>query len=267
MDPYEILGVSQQATADEIKKAYRSLALKFHPDTNKGDKEAEKRFKEVNEANEILSNPYKRDLYDRRSSRVSFENMFNGFSGGGFNFSFNMPPPPPPPGHGQLRGKNVEVVLTVSPFDLMLATEVDINYQKHVMCDTCKGHGCDFEQCSECKGYGFIRKTIEAGFQKRIEDKSCHSCLGRGYLTKNECTICNGSGVVVRDHTEHVVLNGIGPEGSKIIYGAGNCGPYEGISGDLVIRFKVMYPDPDRLTDEAKKAIREAAELVHEKRS
>lgn len=261
-DPYSILGVSREASAEEVKKAYRKLALETHPDRNPGDKAAEEKFKEVKEAYELIINPSEQG----QSPFGGFDPFRDFFrSGGGpFGFSFNFgrgQPAPPPPPHGTQVGDDITLAVKISPFDILLNTTIKVNYEKHTSCQKCGGYGSDLLQCSECQGSGIISETIEAGYQKVRKESPCHLCSGRGYEKKNSCDSCGGNGLEVTQASEEIQLGGV-ERGLIVLPEKGNHGPRQGPPGRLVIQIHLAFPKQENVSDEAKEYIRKAKELI-----
>jgi molecular chaperone DnaJ len=272
MDPYQVLGVPKEASADDIKKAYRKLAMETHPDTNPGDKEAEDRFKEINHAYEILSDPQKRAEHDNPSSFRGFNsfaggpfdpfNMFRPDGMGGFSFNFGAAAPHrPPPAHGVIPGDKINFAIRISPFDILLNKTITVRYDRKAMCKTCQGHGADLVQCSECHGMGFVRKKLEAGHQVRIEDRQCDKCMGRGYEEKDKCGDCT-SGLVIERASQDITLGRV-ENGYILVPSKGHDGPFGGPSGSLVVEVHVWYPGQEAISDEARELLRQAEELIH----
>lgn len=215
-DYYEILGVAKTASDDEIKKAYRKLAMKFHPDRNPDNPEAEEKFKEASEAYEILSDNEKRSMYDRMG-HGAFENG-GGFGGGGgfsaedifsqfgdiFGGAFG--------GRGgqsqqrQKRGSDLRYVMELDLEEAIKGTKKTITFSAPAPCETCDGHGTknpnDVETCKTCRGAGQVR--IQQGFF--AVQQTCSTCRGAGKTIKNPCNSCHGSGIKDRQQTLEVTI-------------------------------------------------------------
>ena len=204
-DYYKILGVDKSATKDDIKKAYRKLAIQYHPDKQQGKsdkekKEAEEKFKEIAEANEVLSDDKKRAEYDNPSSNFKFEGFggrgFSDFMNGfGFDFDFN-----PFGNKGQQKrvqkGQSIRFNLGVTLEDIYNGTEKTLKYKRMDKCPTCggsgKGHNSRVETCTHCGGTGqFFQQN---GFVQTIT--TCPHCKGKGTILINPCPTCNGNGIV-----------------------------------------------------------------------
>ena len=267
-DPYNVLGLRHGASAEEVKKAYRRLALETHPDRNPGDKEAEEKFKEIKEAYEMISNPAARGPQSPFGGFDPFRDFFKpggpGAPGGPFGFSFNFggrAQPAPPPPHGTQVGDRVTLAIRISPFDIMLNTTVAVKYDRRVHCPECKGYGSDLTQCSECQGSGIISQMIEAGHQRILKEDPCHICNGRGYEKSNSCDKCGGQGLTVTKASEDIQLGNV-ERGVIFIPDKGHYGPRQGPPGPLVIEVHLAFPKQDLISDEAKEHLRKAKELI-----
>ncbi len=262
-DYYEILGVSKNATADEIKKAYRKKAIEFHPDKNPGDKEAEEKFKEAAEAYDVLSNDEKRSRYDQFghagvSGAAGNGGPFGGFSGnmsmddifsmfgdifgghmggfGGFSSGFGG-------GNAQrprFRGSDLRVKVKLNLKEISTGVEKKFKLKKYVPCSHCHGSGAekdsDIETCSTCKGSGSVirnQQTILGTMQTRT---TCPTCNGEGKIIKNKCKECSGEGIVYGEEVVSVKIPAGVAEGMQLsMSGKGNAGKHNGIPGDLLI--------------------------------
>ena len=215
-DYYEVLGVSKGASDEEIKKAYRKLAKKYHPDMNPGDKEAESRFKEVNEAYEILSNKEKRARYDQFGHAGVdpnygaggggftgdfgdidlgdlFGSFFGGFGGGGFGSSAGRR-------NGPQKGESLRASLTITFEEAAFGCEKEINLNRTEECDACHGSGCESgttaEICPDCRGTGTVRIQRGAGGFAFTSTAPCSKCRGTGKIIHSPCKACGGAGSV-----------------------------------------------------------------------
>ncbi len=246
-DYYEILGVSKDASAADLKKAYRQLAMKYHPDRNPGDHAAEAKFKEVNEAYSCLSDTQKRAHFDRFGTAEGlgggygpfatgagfgdiFEDIFGDFFGafGGQR------------GTRASRGHDLRYDLEITLEEAVFGTEKVINFPKWENCSVCRGNGSEPgkspETCSSCKGTGQIR--FQQGFFS--VSKSCGKCYGTGKIITNPCKECKGNGKVQADKTVSVKIPPGVDTGSKLkISGEGEIGAYGGPNGDLYIVLNV----------------------------
>lgn len=256
-DYYEVLGVQKGASEDEIKKAYRSLAKKYHPDMNPGDKSAEVKFKEVNEAYAVLSDSDKRSKYDRfghdafdPTSGGGGYGGFGGFSGGDFDFgdifsSFfgggggsssraNMP----------REGEDVATRVSVSFEEAAFGCKKEVNFARIENCPDCHGSGAehegDIETCPECRGSGrvTVRQQTMLGYMQT--QRTCQRCSGRGKIIKNPCKNCNGKGRIrINKKLEVNIPSGIDDRQNIILRGQGSAGTNGGPNGDLIIEVRV----------------------------
>jgi molecular chaperone DnaJ len=253
-DYYDILGISRGATADEIKKAYRKLARKHHPDVNPGDKESEDRFKEISEAYAVLSDEKKRAEYDRFGHKGSggagydFSDFdFGGFRAGGFDIGgftyedlfgdlFGRSGR-----HGPVRGPDLNYSLKVPFGDAYKGTEVPIMFDHTVPCDRCDGKGAEpgsgSVTCPRCHGTGQERVS-QGAFQFA---HACSQCNGAGNIIGKPCTKCSGQGSVHRQERINVKIPAGVDTGSKVrVAGKGNAGEHGGAPGDLYITIHVQ---------------------------
>jgi len=248
-DYYGILGVGKDATNDELKKAYRKLAMKYHPDRNQDDKEAEEKFKEISEAYACLSNAEKRAHYDRFGTTEGMGAGFGGFSGdfgdifedifSGFFGGFG----------GQrrtraTRGADLRYDIEISLFESANGTEKEITIPRWETCETCNGSGAKKgespEQCPGCKGSGQVR--FQQGFFS--VSKTCGKCGGTGTIIKNPCSDCKGEGRIRQKRKISVkVPAGVDTDTRLRMTGEGELGQYGGPPGDLYI-FVNVTPHP-----------------------
>lgn len=266
-DYYEILGVGKQATEEEIKKAYRKLALKYHPDKNPGDKEAEEKFKEATEAYEVLKNSETRQKYDQfghagvsgqggfgggfsqdfdlSEALRAFMRDFGGFGGGGgsiFDELFGGGG-----GRGARRGRRVDfrgedlrVRVKLSLEEIAFGTEKKIRIRRFKRCNTCNGSGAAAgskpQRCAQCNGTGQVRHVSRSLFGQFVNVTTCDYCGGTGEVVGNPCTTCRGSGREEEQTTITVKIPAGVAEGNYIpLRGEGNAGMRGGESGDLVV--------------------------------
>lgn len=260
-DYYEVLGVSKGASEEEIKKAYKKLARKYHPDMNPGDKEAEEKFKEVNEANEILSDPEKKARYDQfgfagvdPSYGAGAGGGFNGgfdfgdlgdifgsFFGGGFGGTRANPNAPQ-------RGESLRTSVTISFEEAAFGCEKEVSIDRVEQCGECHGSGCaagtTAEVCPDCRGSGMVqqRRLTPLGFMST--SAPCGRCGGKGKIIHQPCKHCGGKGMVRRRKTLSVNIPAGIDNGQTIsLRGQGNAGKNGGPAGDLLIVVAVRPHD------------------------
>ena len=255
-DYYEVLGVSKGATDADLKKAYRSLAKKYHPDMNPGDKEAEQRFKEVNEAYAILSDAEKRQQYDQFGHAafeaggagsgggfggMDFGDIFSSFFGGGFG-GFGG-------GGGSSRnraipGEDVYARVVLSFEEAVFGCKKEISFNRVEACGDCKGSGAapgtSPETCETCRGTGQVTVRTQTPFGMMQQSRACSGCRGTGKIVRTPCKNCRGSGYVKLTKTmEFTIPAGI-DNGNRIVQrGMGSAGRNGGPHGDLIIEVKV----------------------------
>lgn len=274
-DYYEVLGVEKNATADQIKKAYRRKAIEYHPDKNPGNKEAEDKFKEAAEAYEVLSNPDKRARYDQfghagMSGAAGNGGPFGGFSGGmsmddifsmfgdifgghsgfgggfGGGYSSNQ--------QRRFRGADLRVKVKLNLKEISTGVEKKFKLKKYVQCSHCHGTGAEgnsgTETCPTCNGTGSVirnQQTILGTMQTRV---TCSTCGGEGKIIKEKCKECSGEGIVYGEEVVTVKIPAGVAEGMQLtMNGKGNAGKHNGISGDLLILIE-EEADKDLIRDE-----------------
>lgn len=259
-DYYEVLGIERGADEDTIKKAYRKMAKQYHPDLHPGDKTAEAKFKEVNEAYAILSDADKRAAYDRYGhaafdgsmgggdggysggfSTADFGDIgdiFSSFFGGGFGQSSSARR------NGPVRGDDIGVAVTINFEEAVFGVKRDISFTRVGKCGDCGGSGArkgtSAETCSACGGTGQRRVTQRLGGMQFQSTVTCETCHGTGKVIKDPCTTCRGTGKVRVPKTISVSIPaGIGDGERVVIRGQGNDGQNGGSAGDLIIEVNV----------------------------
>lgn len=259
-DYYEVLGVSKGASDDEIKKAYRKLAKKYHPDLNPGDKEAEARFKEVNEANDILSDKEKRAKYDQFGFAGVDPNYGAGGAGGGYGFSGDFSDLGDIFGDlfgsafgggsrrqnrtGPAKGQNIRTSVTLSFEEAAFGCKKDITINRAEKCSECNGSGCEpgttAEICPDCKGTGTVRRVQRTMLGNMATEQPCSRCSGTGKIIHSPCKSCRGTGAERRQRTISVTIPAGIDDGQAIVrHGEGHAGRNGGPAGDLIIEVSV----------------------------
>lgn len=266
-DYYEVLGVSKGASDDEIKKAYRKLAKKYHPDMNPGDKEAEARFKEVNEAYSILSDSEKRARYDQFGHAgvdpnygaggpgggfggfdmgdIDLGDIFGSFFGGGFGgFGGSASSRR----NGPQKGESLRASLTISFEEAAFGCEKEINLNRTEECEACHGSGAEpgttAETCPDCRGTGVVRVQQRTGGFAFSSTAPCSRCRGTGKIIHTPCKACGGSGSVKKTKRVTVSIPAGIDDGQAIsLRGQGNAGKNGGPAGDLIVAVHVK-PHP-----------------------
>lgn len=253
-DYYEILGVNKDASEDEIKKAYRSLAKKYHPDLNPDNKEAEAKFKEVNQAYEILSDPEKRSRYDRFGHAGVdpqaggygegfggfgdiFDDIFDIFGGGGFSSRGSRR-------SGPVRGADLRYNLNLEFKEAVFGVEKEIQIRRTENCEACGGTGAKpgtgKETCSTCKGRGEVRYAQQTPFGQFVRTSTCDVCNGTGEIIKDKCNTCGGTGKEAKTKKIKVKIPAGVDTGSIIsMREEGEAGDRGGPNGDLYIYINV----------------------------
>lgn len=257
-DYYEVLGVGKNAGDDEIKKAYRKLAIKYHPDKNPGDAAAEDKFKEAAEAYEVLSNSQKRQQYDRfghsgmgnmGGGGMNMDDIFSHFSdifgaggGGGFGDFFSGGGARSRGGNRQRarKGSNLRIKLKLTLEEIANGVEKKIKVKRHIPCDACDGtgakNGTALKTCPTCNGSGQINKVVNTMLGQMMSSSTCHTCNGSGQIIEHKCEKCNGDGRLLEEDTIEVKIPAGVTEGIQLaMTGKGNMPPRGGVPGDLLI--------------------------------
>ena len=262
-DYYEVLGLSKGASEDELKQAFRKLSRKYHPDFNPGDKEAEEKFKEINEAYEVLSDPDKKSRYDQFGhagvdpsyggggfgggfsggfgDMGDISDIFSSFFGGGFGSSSRSNPNAP------RRGQDIQTNVNISFMEACFGKKVDINVNRMEKCSDCNGSGAEPgsspETCPECHGTGQVKVTQRTPFGMISSQKACTRCGGKGKIINDPCHKCHGNGRVNVTKSISVDIPAGIDDGQTIrVSGQGHGGLNGGPSGDLHVTISVR-PD------------------------
>lgn len=272
-DYYKILGVEKTASADEIKRAYKKVAIKYHPDRNPGDKEAEEKFKQAAEAYDVLRDPDKRARYDQfGAAGVNGAGGFGGFGGqgmdindifshfsdifgdmgfGGFGGGYGGAQRG---GRQQYRGGDLRMKVRLSLNEIATGVTKKFKVRKNIVCSECGGNGCEkgtsTETCSTCNGTGYV-VTNKRTFLGVIQSQSaCPTCGGEGVVIKHKCKHCHGEGVVNGEEIVDVDIPAGVAEGMVLnVPGKGHAGKHNGISGDIQVLIE-EEPHPDFIRDD-----------------
>ena len=259
-DYYDILGIPKGSSADEIKKAYRKMAIKYHPDKNPDDKLAEENFKEAAEAYEVLSNPDKRARYDQfgHAANASSPNgggygaggmdmndifsQFGDIFGGGSPFEGFFGGGGQQRGGGRrvAKGSNLRIKVRLTLEEIANGAEKKIKVNKQVVCTTCDGTGAkdrsSFQTCKTCGGQGAVRRVTNTILGQMQTTSTCPTCNGEGTQITSKCTVCHGDGVVRGEETISINIPAGVSEGMQLSMGGkGNAAPRGGVPGDLII--------------------------------
>ena len=258
-DYYEVLGVDRSASEDEIKKAYKKMARKYHPDLNPGDKSAEEKFKEVNEAYEVLSDANKKARYDQYGHAGVDPNfgaggfgggfdggfdfsdlgdIFGSFFGGGFGGGRRTNPNAPQ------RGESIRLAVTISFEEAAFGCEKEVTVERYETCDTCHGSGCapgtSPEVCPDCHGTGTVQQRRQTPMGVFATSSPCPKCGGKGRIIHQPCKDCRGSGMMRKRRTIQASIPAGIDNGQTIsIRGQGNAGKNGGPAGDLLVTITV----------------------------
>ena len=254
-DLYEVLGVTPEASADEIKKAYRKLARESHPDANPDDPEAEARFKDLSAAYEILSDPDKRERYDRYGNSNGFDlsdpfgsgagrlgDLFDSFFGGGgspFGGGGRPRGPAGPP-----RGEDLDATALLEFTDAVFGCQCDVSVRTAVPCEECESSGAQpgtsAAPCPDCGGTGEVRVVRQTVLGQMMSASVCRRCGGQGQYLPSPCSVCDGAGRLIEDKTYTVDVPAGVDEGSTLrLTGRGAVGMRGGPPGDLYVRLRV----------------------------
>lgn len=248
---YEVLGVSKKAGIDEIKKAYRQLALKYHPDKNPDNKEAEDKFKAAAEAYGVLSDTRKRQEYDNPTPESFGGVGFNPFGGGSFNPFGSRPQQRHP--DSPVRGADLKILVGVSFAKMLFGGEQVLNVSYNNPCSVCNGRGATkFESCDVCKGIGQIIQQQQLGSMTTMTSTPCPNCNGRGQKPLDQCSECKGTRTIPVKN-KRVSLN-IPPKTNDgrafRLGGQGTLGVNGGPPGDILVKIQMQWPNLDSFSEE-----------------
>lgn len=256
-DYYEVLGVDKNASENEIKAAYRKLAIKYHPDKNPGNAEAEEKFKEAAEAYDVLHDPQKRQQYDQFGFSAPsggfssaggfsmddifsmFGDVFGGHAGGfgGFGGFGNGS------GHQTFRGADLRLTVKLTLQEISTGVTKKFKVKKDVACSHCHGSGSEdgsgTTTCPTCQGHGVVIKTVRTMLGMMQTQTECPTCHGEGTVIKNKCHKCNGTGVEKGEEVVEINIPAGVAEGMIVnVSGKGNAGPHNGVNGDIQVYIK-----------------------------
>lgn len=261
-DHYATLGVETNATDEEIKRAYKKLARRYHPDLNPGDAEAEARFKEIGAAYEVLSDPERRSRFDRFGTDqpagadfgAGFGDIFEAFFGGNMGFGGGRGRNGPP------RGEDLEAHVDLELSDVVFGGEREVTIRTAVRCEPCDGSGAAVgtspETCGECAGAGQVRRVRQSVLGQMVTATACPTCGGLGETITTPCGMCGGQGRTIEKRTYSVEVPAGVDDGSTLrLTGRGAAGPRGGANGDLYVHVRVR-PHPTFRRD--------GDDLVHE---
>lgn len=257
MDYYKVLELDKKASKEDIKKSYRKLAMKYHPDHNPDDKDCETKFKEISEAYNVLYDDDKRQQYDNPNQGFDsgfmndiFKGMGSGF--GGFSFGRQQRKDIP------RKGQDIKLRKDVSLKDLIFGADVDIPLRYTDVCATCRGTGAKVkEDCSECGGKGYIENISRNANSINVNRSPCAKCRTKGFEIKEFCDECRGSG---REHINKSVrfkIHKNTPPGAVIMErGKGTSGINGGPNGDMYLQLNLILPREESLTNEQATVLR-----------
>ncbi len=275
-DYYEVLGVAKTATPDELKKAYRKLALKYHPDKNPGDKAAEEKFKEAAEAYDVLSDPDKRAKYDQwghnmgpsgfggggggfHASGMSMEDIFSQFgdifgggSFGGFG-GFGSAAGGSARRRRQPKGSDLRIKVKLTLKEISEGVTKKLKIPRFVQCQHCAGtgakNGTAFHTCNRCHGSGVVEHVQQTFLGAMSSTATCPECNGEGKTITEKCTYCNGEGIVRQEEVvEFTIPAGVSDGMVLTLKGKGNAARHGGVNGDLLIVVEEL-PDQELIRD------------------
>ena len=260
-DYYEVLGVNKNASEDEIKKAYRKLAIKYHPDKNPDDKDAEEKFKEAAEAYDVLHDPNKRKQYDQfgfdgpagmggfggfgGGASMDMDDIFSMFGDifgghGGFSGFSGFGGGSRTRQHAQFRGSDLRLKVRLTLQEIATGITKKFKLKKDVTCTHCHGTGAESgsgtETCPTCHGQGIVTKTVRTMLGMMQTQSECPTCHGEGTVIKNPCHACNGTGITKGEEVVEIKIPAGVAEGMVVnVPGKGNAGKRNGITGDIQV--------------------------------
>ena len=255
---YETLGVKKDATQDEIRMAYRKLARQYHPDLHPNDENCANKFKEINEANEVLSDPEKRKQYDFEQEHPNAggfggfggQGGFSGFGGGGFSSIFEDLMGGVFGGGGRAEpqdktGKSIHISVDLSFLDAAKGCKKEIKYTRNEPCKACRAtgakNGTAYTTCSKCNGEGTIQYVNSNGFFRTVSRKACDACSGKGKIIQEKCSSCQGKGYQRAQTTVTLDIPAGADTGSYMQKrGFGEASTMGGGAGDLIVEFRVL---------------------------
>jgi molecular chaperone DnaJ len=253
-DYYEVLGVTKSASPEEIKKSYRKIAIKFHPDKNPGDPTAEENFKEAAEAYEVLSSPEKKARYDQFGHQgvngghghMNMEDIFSQFGdifGGGSGSPFESFFGGGQGGRRMRQGSNLRIKLKLTLEEVANGVEKKIKVKRYVACQTCSGNGSkngnSLQNCTTCQGSGQVRKVVNTMLGQMVSASTCPSCQGEGKTVSQKCDVCHGEGRELKEEVISINVPAGVAEGMQLsMSGKGNVPQRGGVAGDLLIQIE-----------------------------
>ena len=259
-DLYKILKVSKDASQEDIKKSYRKLSMKYHPDRNPDDKKAEEKFKELSVAYSTLSDTQKRKAYDNPTSGFNpFEDFFRGFGGFG-GIHANMRPRKRPDHNRPMKGISINASIDVPLSKFILREEVKFNINFVDVCVDCKGTGAKtLESCNNCDGTGQVLEVRTTQGMYMQSTTMCSKCSGKGAITIEKCEECNGSSrIEVKNKEIKMKIGKDMRDGSRVrLGGAGGKGLNGGPDGDIMVQLNMILPKKEDLTEEQIKVFEE----------